>query len=320
MLNNTGTTGGLTVTGGGSTTQGGDNSGGTIQNTTGHGISLTNTTGPSFRNMHLLNTGDSGVNGTQVNGFSFTDGRITGAGDASRREQHHVRRQPDGDAEPDRRGHDHQQRDQPDRGRGRRHRELGRHDQRRQHLRPTRSRTRATWPRRAARSRSSAPARRRAPRASPGRRSTNNTITDFRAGVGVQVRAGNPNAGGPTGSAGTAGSATNVIAITGNSMNGGNAGIGNQPDRFFTGGVSGNGGQGNFNVSNNGTAANRIRNIDCIAIEMQIGRPGDDDVDGPEQLHQREQRGRLRRDRGRHRRPERPRRRHALDVDLRATT
>ena len=83
MLNNTGTTGGLTVTGGGSTTQGGDNSGGTIQNTTGHGISLTNTTGPSFRNMRLQNTGDSGVNGTQVNGFSFTDGTITGAGDAS---------------------------------------------------------------------------------------------------------------------------------------------------------------------------------------------------------------------------------------------
>jgi hypothetical protein len=89
----------------------------------------------------------------------------------------------------------------------------------------------------------------------------------------VQVRAGNPNAGAPTGSAGTAGSATNVIAITGNSMNGGNAGIGNQPDRFFTGGVSGNGGQGNFNVSNNGTAANRLRNIDCIAIEMQVDGP-----------------------------------------------
>ena len=101
----------------------------------------------------------------------------------------------------------------------------------------------------------------------------NNTITDFRAGVGVQVRAGNPNVGGPTGSAGTAGNATNVIAVTGNSMNGGNGGIGNQPDRFFTGGVSGNGGQGNFNVSNNGTAANRLRNIDCIAIEMQMDGP-----------------------------------------------
>ena len=57
----------------------------------------------------------------------------------------------------------------------------------------------------------------------------NNTIIDFRAGVGVQVRAGNPNAGAPTGSAGTAGSATNVIAITGNSMNGGTAASATSP-------------------------------------------------------------------------------------------
>ena len=46
ILNNTGSAAGLTVTGGGSTAQGGDNSGGTIQSTTGHGISLTNTTEP----------------------------------------------------------------------------------------------------------------------------------------------------------------------------------------------------------------------------------------------------------------------------------
>jgi hypothetical protein len=56
-------------------------------------------------------------------------------------------------------------------------------------------------------------------------------------------------------------------------MNGGNGGIGNQPDRFFTGGVSGNGGQGNFNISNNGTVTDRLRNIDCIAIEVQMDGP-----------------------------------------------
>ena len=55
-------------------------------------------------------------------------------------------------------------------------------------------------------------------------------------------------------------------------MNGGTGGIGNQPDRFFTGGMNGIG-QGNFNISNNGTAANRIRNIDCIAIEVQADGP-----------------------------------------------
>ncbi len=271
MLSNTGSTG-LTVTGAGSTAQGGDFSGGTIQNTTGAGISLTNTTGPSFRNMRLSNTGDSGVNGTQVTGFSFTDGTITGAGDAS--DENSITFDDSLTSTPNLTGA----------------------------VTITNnviSQTEAegvdieNW----AGTISDANISNNALSdtgdvATPGSAITligsglaasaanltkatvaNNTIVDFRAGVGVQVRAGNPNAGAPTGSAGTAGSATNVIAITGNSMNGGNAGIGNQPDRFFTGGVSGNGGQGNFNVSNNGTAANRLRNIDCIAIEMQVDGP-----------------------------------------------
>ena len=270
VLTNTGTTGGLTVTGSGSTTQGGDNSGGTIQNTTGHGIALSNTTGPSFRNMLLLNTGDSGVNGTQVNGFSFTDGTITGAGNASDENSitfddslttanltgvvtitNNVISQTEaegidilnfagtitsanvsGNAFSD-------TGDVATPGSAVSLIASGT---------PTTagSITRATL--------------------------TNNTITNFRAGVGFQVRAGNVNAGGPAGHAGIAGSATDVIAITGNLMDGGTGGIGNQPDRFVTGGVSGIG-QGNFNVSNNGTAANRIRNIDCIAIELQADGP-----------------------------------------------
>ena len=271
-LNNTGSAAGLTVTGGGSTAQGGDNSGGTIQGTTGHGISLANTASPSFRNMHLLNTGNSGVNGTQVSGFSFTDGRITGAGDAS--DENSITFDDSLTATPNLIGV----------------------------VTITNnviSQTEAegvdieNWGGTISNANISGNALSdTGDVATPGSAVTligsgtatsaanitratvsNNTIVDFRAGVGVQVRAGNPTAGAPTGSAGTAGSATNVIDITGNSMNGGNAGIGNQPDRFFTGGVSGNGGQGNFNVSNNGTAANRIRNIDCIAIEMQVDGP-----------------------------------------------
>ena len=271
VLNNTGATG-LTVTGTGSTAQGGDNSGGTIQSTTGHGISLTNTTSPSFRNMQLLNTGNSGVNGTQTNGFSFTDGKITGAGDAS--DENSITFDDSLTATPNLTGT----------------------------VTVTNnviSQTEAegvdieNWGGTISNANISGNALSDTPDvATPGSAVTligsgtatsaanitratvsNNTIVDFRAGVGVQVRAGNPTAGAPTGSAGTAGSATNVIDITGNSMNGGNAGIGNQPDRFFTGGVSGNGGQGNFNVSNNGTAANRLRNIDCIAIEMQVDGP-----------------------------------------------
>ena len=82
VLSNTGP-GRLIVTGNGNSSVGGDNSGGTIQGTTGFGISLTNTTNPSFTNVRLLNTGDSGINGTQVSGFTFMNGTITGAGDAS---------------------------------------------------------------------------------------------------------------------------------------------------------------------------------------------------------------------------------------------
>ncbi|HEY9375839.1 MAG TPA: hypothetical protein VIQ02_01925, partial [Jiangellaceae bacterium] len=246
-------------------------SGGTIQNTTGHGIALTNTTGPSFRNMNLQNSGDSGVNGTQVTGFSFIDGTITGAGDGSDENSitfddsltttanltgvvtitNNVISQTEAEG-------------------------IDIHNSARTISNanisgnalsdtgdvatpgsavsligsgtPTTSAsiTRATL--------------------------ANNVITDFRAGVGFQVRADNPNAGAPAGHAGIVGSATDVIAVTGNLMNGGSGGIGNQPDRFFTGGKHGSG-QGNFNISNNGTAANRIRNIDCIAIELQADGP-----------------------------------------------
>ena len=271
MLNNTGASGGLTVTGGGSTTQGGDNSGGTIQNTTGHGIALTNTTGPSFRNMLLQNTGDSGVNGTQVNGFSFTDGRITGAGDAS--DENSITFDDSLTATPNLTGAVTITNDVISQTEAEGIDVLN--------FGGTISDANV----------SSNALSDTGDVATPGSaisiigggtptsaaniaRATiaNNTITDFRAGAGVQVRAGNVNAGGPAGRAGTAGSATDVIAVTGNLMNGGNGGIGNQPDRFFTGGASGIG-QGNFNVSNNGTAANRIRNIDCIAIEMQSDGP-----------------------------------------------
>ena len=67
---------------------------------------------------------------------------------------------------------------------------------------------------------------------------------------------------------GTPGSATNVINVTGNLMDGGGLGIGNQPDRFITAGINGTA-AANFNVSNNGTAASPIRNIDGVVIELQ---------------------------------------------------
>ncbi|MFN8633983.1 MAG: Calx-beta domain-containing protein [Chloroflexota bacterium] len=76
VLSSTGASGGLTVTGDGNTSVGGNNSGGTIQNTTGFGISLTTTLSPSFTNMNIQNTVGHGVGGTDVTNFTFNYGKV----------------------------------------------------------------------------------------------------------------------------------------------------------------------------------------------------------------------------------------------------
>ncbi|MBL9132848.1 MAG: cadherin-like beta sandwich domain-containing protein, partial [Verrucomicrobiaceae bacterium] len=58
VLSSTGSSGGLTVTGTGNTTLGGNASGGTIQSTTGAGILLTNTQNVSLTNVTIQNTAD----------------------------------------------------------------------------------------------------------------------------------------------------------------------------------------------------------------------------------------------------------------------
>ena len=75
LLQNTGTAGSLVVSGTGAA-----NSGGIIQNTSSHGISLTQTSAPSFNNVGVQNTFGSGVKGTQVTGFAFTNGSINSSG------------------------------------------------------------------------------------------------------------------------------------------------------------------------------------------------------------------------------------------------
>lgn len=71
VLNNTGTLGGLTVTGVGVTA----GSGGTIQNTTGDGVSLTDTQNVSLSNMVISDNAGSGIQGLRVNGVVLN--RIT---------------------------------------------------------------------------------------------------------------------------------------------------------------------------------------------------------------------------------------------------
>ena len=264
VLNNTGASGGLTVSGTGAA-----NSGGTIQNTSGDGISLTNTLSPSFNNMNLQLNAGNGVNGTQVANFSYTNGRIHDAGDASdescvsfdnlnganatgtftftnnqctQTEANGVDVENWGANLSDVNVSNNQFTDKGDVATpGSAVLLIGNSS-------PSTSGvvTKASL--------------------------NNNTITDFRAGAGFVLQA-NAAAGAPAVTYGVAGHATNVISVTGNSMDGGNAGIGNQPDRFVTGNVNGSG-QGNYNVSNNGTLANRIQHIDCIAIELGKDGPG----------------------------------------------
>jgi hypothetical protein len=102
-----------------------------------------------------------------------------------------------------------------------------------------------------------------------------NVISNFPSGAGFVIQGGNAAdiSGAPAGTMGQAGSATNVIAITGNRMDGGLGGIGNQPDRFVTALVNGRG-QDNFDISNNGTIANPITHIDGVVIELSEFGPG----------------------------------------------
>lgn len=69
VLNTTGASGGLTVTGDAALAI--NSTGGTIQSTTGHGVSLTNTLNPVLTHLNIQNTQLSGIRGTQVNGFTL---------------------------------------------------------------------------------------------------------------------------------------------------------------------------------------------------------------------------------------------------------
>ena len=80
VLNNTGSSGGLTVSGNGGTCTSTSStcSGGTIQNTTGQAIALTSTQSPSFNFMKITNVALSGINGTGVTNFTLNNSVIDG--------------------------------------------------------------------------------------------------------------------------------------------------------------------------------------------------------------------------------------------------
>lgn len=85
VLNTTGSSGGLKVTGnGGSCTPTTPTcTGGTIQHTGSHGIVLTSTSNVEFNLMSIHDTGDHGIKGDGVNNFTFRDSRIFNFGDTN---------------------------------------------------------------------------------------------------------------------------------------------------------------------------------------------------------------------------------------------
>jgi hypothetical protein len=83
LLNATGTTSGMTITGTGAA-----NSGGTIQNATEHGVSLTSTTGFNADELSITGANFAGVDGTDVTNFTYTDGEVIGAGDSLTNDAH----------------------------------------------------------------------------------------------------------------------------------------------------------------------------------------------------------------------------------------
>ena len=78
VLNSTGSSGGLTVTGDGSA-----GTGGTIQSSTGPGILLTSTSAPSFSFMAIQNGADDGIRGSGVTGFTLASSSVTNNGNAT---------------------------------------------------------------------------------------------------------------------------------------------------------------------------------------------------------------------------------------------
>jgi hypothetical protein len=71
-------TGGFTVLGDGSMNK--NSTGGTLQNQTGNAISLTNVTDVSFNHINIQNTAHNGVKGKGVNNFTFNYGTINNSG------------------------------------------------------------------------------------------------------------------------------------------------------------------------------------------------------------------------------------------------
>jgi hypothetical protein len=256
VLNTTGVIGGLTVNGTGAV-----GSGGTIQRTTGDGISLVNTMSPSFTNMIIQNTAGDGIAGTQVVNFSFVNGSIDNSGTGLGAESANIAFNTTSAGTENNlsgvvtiagnsltnsfyHGVDifnfngtisnatilgntitSSTSTASSLGSGIRLIAFG-------SATTVANVTKATI--------------------------ANNVVLNFPSGSGIQAQGGNANAAGAAGIFGTAGSATDVIAITGNRVSGASPAV-LMGAQAILGAVNGKG-QGNFDISSNGTVASPIGN------------------------------------------------------------
>ncbi|NUN96066.1 MAG: cadherin-like domain-containing protein [Candidatus Omnitrophica bacterium] len=272
VLNNTGSTAGLTVTGTGSA-----NSGGTIQNTTGPGISLTSTTSPSFTRMNIQSTSGSGVQGTGVVNFTFTNSTVNNSGTGLGVETSNIAFNTAAvgnennlsgvvtvtgntlttayyhgidifnfngtisDANLSNNTITSTNSTATSKGSGIRFVAFG-------SASTVANVTKATI--------------------------DGNIVSNFPSANGIQAQGGNGNAAGPAGTFGTLGSGTNIIAITNNRVAGFSAAnrIGTQAILAVVNGK----GQGNFNITSNGTVANPITNV--LGTAISVSALGEADV------------------------------------------
>jgi VCBS repeat-containing protein len=98
---------------------------------------------------------------------------------------------------------------------------------------------------------------------------SSNSIVGFPANAGIQLLGGNQNATGPGGGLGIAGSATETINVTDNLIRGHSSAtkLGTQAILFTIAGANGGSrSQGNINIARNGTGVDPIANITGIAI------------------------------------------------------
>ncbi|MDR6905045.1 hypothetical protein J2X63_000731 [Agromyces sp. 3263] len=267
VVNGTGTAGSFSITGLGNTTQGGDGSGGVISGSATTAVSLMATKNPSLRNMRIVDPGFTGVIGSQVDGFSFTYGTISGAGAADLAGSSAIGFTGSagvtgavtitdniitGAAENGI--------DLTTRAGTISHAELSRN-------RISDDGTTTT------------PgdgillfAGGTATTAATVTKATisGNDLTGFAHGVGIEVLAGNA-VGGPVPAMGALGSATDVVTVSGNLMNGGDGGLGAQPEQFVRA-AAGFGADANFVITKNGTSQQPIRHIDCEAILLEVSQ------------------------------------------------